>query len=123
MSRVPLSKERTVRDTPSQTELDRQPPREGENYVLSPLSSGFAVPSELQPTLRSKGQPTMTDETRRRQKREELMAKADRIIKADRMKLFIESRRTTKGPYSPEKSRAQLRYLFGGKHRKATIGE
>lgn len=65
----------------------------------------------------------MTDETRRRQKREELMAKADRIIKADRMKLFIKSRRSLKKPYSPEAGVALFRSLFRDTHRKATIGE
>ena len=123
MSRVPLPKERTIRDTTSQTELDRQPPREGENYVLSPLSSGFAVSSELQPTLRSKGQPTMTDETSRRQKREALMAKAKKMQQADRMKRFIEARRSLKKPYSPEAGTALFRSLFRDTHRKATISE
>lgn len=63
----------------------------------------------------------MTDETRRRQKREELMAKADRIIKADRMRQFIESRHSLKKPYSPEAGVALLRSIF--RDTKATISE
>lgn len=71
----------------------------------------------------------MTNETRRRQMREELKAKAKRMQEGDRkrrletIRLFIESRRTAKGPYSPEKCTAQLRDLFGGKHREAIIGQ
>ena len=64
----------------------------------------------------------MTDETRR-QKREELMAKARQMQQADRMRLFIESRRSLKKPYSPEAGAALLRSLFRDTHRKATIGE
>ncbi len=70
----------------------------------------------------------MTDENRR-QKRKELMAKAKQIQEADRkrrletIKLFIESRRNAMGPYTPEKCKAQLRELFGGKLRKAIHGE
>lgn len=71
----------------------------------------------------------MTNETRRRQMREELMAKARNMQEADRsrrieiIKRFIEVRRNAKGPYTPEKCKAQLRDLFGDKYRKATIGE
>lgn len=71
----------------------------------------------------------MNTETRRRQMREELMARAARIIEADRkrrletIKRVIESTRSIKGPYSPEKCRAQLRDLFGGKRREAVIDQ
>ena len=71
----------------------------------------------------------MTNETRRRQMREKLMAKATRIIEADRrrrleaVKRFSESARSIKGPYSPERRMAQLRELFGGRYRKAIHGE
>ena len=71
----------------------------------------------------------MTDETRRRQKREALMAKAKQMQEADRkshleaISLFIESRRSLKKLYSPEAGAALFRNLFGGKHRKADIGE
>ena len=70
-----------------------------------------------------KDNPTMTDETRRRQRREELMAKAMQMQEADRMKLFIEARRSLKKPYSPEAGVALFRSLFRDTHRKATIGE
>lgn len=69
----------------------------------------------------------MTNETRRRQMREKLMAKAARIIEADRrrrletVKRFSESARAIKGPYSPERRMAQLRDLFGGEHREAIL--
>lgn len=71
----------------------------------------------------------MTDEIRRRQKREELMAKARAMQEADRsrrieiIKRFIEARRNRKKPYSPEHGKEQLRDLFGGKRREANIGE
>lgn len=71
----------------------------------------------------------MTNETRRRQKREQLMAKAREMQEADRkshleaISLFIESRRSLKKPYSPEAGVTLFRSLFGDKHRKATIGE
>lgn len=71
----------------------------------------------------------MNDESRRRQKREELMARAGRIIEADRkhrletVKRISESARTIEGPYSPERRRAQLRDLFGGESRKAVLGK
>lgn len=64
----------------------------------------------------------MTDETRR-QKREALMAKAKKMQQADRMKLFIKSRRSLKKPYSPEAGVALFRSIFRDTHRKATIGE
>ena len=70
----------------------------------------------------------MNDETSRRQKREELMAKAQQMQEGDRkrrletVKRIIESR-NTKGPYSPERRMAQLRDLFGGRYRKAIHGE
>ena len=63
----------------------------------------------------------MTDETRRRQKREELVAKAKKMQQADNIKRIIENRRNLKGPYSPERCKEQLRDLFTGKHHKATI--
>lgn len=71
----------------------------------------------------------MTNETRRRQKRQELMAKAKKMQEDDRksrleaISLFIESRRSLKKPYSPEAGVALFRDLFGDKHRKATVGE
>lgn len=71
----------------------------------------------------------MTTETRRRQMREMLMAKANRIIEADRMrtretiKRIHESRRNLKRPYSPEAGVAMFRDFFGDRRRKATIGE
>lgn len=70
----------------------------------------------------------MNDDSRR-QMRDALMAKAKQMQEADRkhrleaIKLFIKSRRAIKGPYSPEKCTAQLRDLFGDKHRKAIFGE
>lgn len=69
----------------------------------------------------------MSKETRRRQMREMLKAKAKRIIEADEerrletVKRFSESARAIKGSYSPERRMAQLRELFGDKRRKATI--
>lgn len=71
----------------------------------------------------------MNDETRSRQMREALMAKAARIIEADRkrrlgtIRRISESARTIKGPYSPERRKAQLRDLFGGKRHEAVIGK
>lgn len=72
----------------------------------------------------------MTDEIRRRQKREELMAKAqqmqeeaDRKRRLETIKLFIERRRSSKKPYSPEAGMALFRDLFRDTHHKATIGE
>ena len=71
----------------------------------------------------------MTDETRRRQMRETLMAKAQQMQEGDRkrrletVKRFSESARSIKGPYSPERRMAQLRELFGGRYRKAIHGE
>lgn len=71
----------------------------------------------------------MTNETRRRQKREQLMTKARQMQEADRsrrieiIKRFIDIRNNSTRPYNPETGKAQLRDLFGGKHRKATIGE
>lgn len=59
--------------------------------------------------------------------REELMAKARRIMEADRsrrikdIEKFIESRRSSGRLYSPEKGKGLLRDLFGDKRRKATI--
>lgn len=70
----------------------------------------------------------MNDEIRR-QKREELMAKAQQMQEADRnrrletVKRIIKSARSIKGPYSPERRMAQLRELFGGERRKAIHGE
>ena len=71
----------------------------------------------------------MTDETRRRQMRETLMAKATRIIEADRQRRLENSRkiselrRNRKKPYSPESFAAEVRGLFGGESRNATIGK
>lgn len=71
----------------------------------------------------------MTDETRRRQKREQLMAKARHMQEADRsrrieiIKRFIEARRNRKKPYSPEHGKEQLRNLIGDERRKAIHGE
>lgn len=71
----------------------------------------------------------MNDETRRRQKREELMARAARIIEADRKRRLenfekiSELRRNRKKPYSPESFAAEVRDLFGGKRRNAAIGK
>lgn len=71
----------------------------------------------------------MTHETRRRQMREALMAKARQMQEADRqrrietVKRISESVRAISGPYSPERSKAQLRDLFGDGLRKAKIGE
>ena len=71
----------------------------------------------------------MTDETSRRQKRDELMAKAKQMQEADRksrleaISLFIESRRSLKKPYSPEAGVTLFRSLFRDTHRKATVGE
>lgn len=69
----------------------------------------------------------MTNETRRRQMREQLIAKARQMQEADRsrrikvIEKFTESRRSLKGPYSPERCKAQLRDLFGDKHRNAML--
>lgn len=71
----------------------------------------------------------MNDDNRRRKMRDALTAKAKQMQEADRkrrletVELFVKSRRAIKGPYSPEKCTAQLRDLFGGKHRKAIFGE
>ena len=71
----------------------------------------------------------MTDETRRRQMRETLMAKATRIIEADRQRRLEtireinELRRNRKKPYSPESFAAEVRELFGSKRRNAAIGK
>ena len=71
----------------------------------------------------------MNDETRRRQMRETLMAKATRIIEADRKRRLenfekiSELRRNRKKPYSPERFAAEVRDLFGGKRRNAAIGK
>lgn len=71
----------------------------------------------------------MNNESRRRQMREMLKAKAKGIIEADRqrclekVKLLHESRRTMKGPYSPERFTEHVRDLFGGQERKAIIGK
>lgn len=70
----------------------------------------------------------MEDEIRRRQKRSELMAKARQMQEASRKRRLetvkrIISSRTTTGPYSAERRKAQLRDLFGGTHREAVIGK
>ena len=71
----------------------------------------------------------MTTETRRRQMREMLMAKANRIIEADRQRRLEnfrkidELRRSRRGPYTPESFAAEVRSLFGDKKRTATIGK
>ena len=71
----------------------------------------------------------MTYETRRRQMREALMAKANRIIEADRqrrldtIRTIDEFRRNRKKPYAPELFAAEIRNLFGDDKRTATIGE
>ncbi len=71
----------------------------------------------------------MNTETRRRQMRKELMAKATRIIEADRKRRLenfekiSELRRNRKKPYSPERFAAEVRDLFGGRYRKAIHGE
>lgn len=69
----------------------------------------------------------MTDETRRRQKREELKAKAARIIESDRKRrlgivnAIIEARRNRRKPYSPESFAAEIRGLFEDKRRNTKI--
>lgn len=71
----------------------------------------------------------MTDDTRRRQKREELMAKAKQMQEADRKSrletfgMIERVRRDLKGPYSPEALAAKIRSLFGDEKRTATIGK
>ena len=61
----------------------------------------------------------MTNETRRRQKRQELMAKARQMQEADRrrrieiIKRIIDIRNNSTRPYNPETGKAQLRDLFG----------
>lgn len=71
----------------------------------------------------------MTDEIRRRQMREELMAKAKQMQEADRqrrlstLKMISEFRRNRKGPYSPETFAAEVRNLLDDKRRTATIGK
>jgi len=70
----------------------------------------------------------MTDETRRRQKREELKAKAARIIESDRERLretikeLSGVRRNLMGPYTPERLAAEFDNLFGSKRRTGKIG-
>lgn len=71
----------------------------------------------------------MTDETRRRQMRETLMAKAKQMQEADRQrrlntfKMINELRRNRKKPYSPESFAAEVRDLFGSERRTTTIGK
>lgn len=71
----------------------------------------------------------MTDETRRRQLREKLMAKARKMQEADRkrrletLKKIGGARRDLKGPYSPEAFAAKVRSLFGDGPREAKIGK
>ena len=71
----------------------------------------------------------MTDETRRRQMRDKLMARAKKMQEADQsrriaiIEKIIESRRNNRRPYSPERRKAQLRDLFGGKRHEAVIGK
>lgn len=70
----------------------------------------------------------MTHETRRRQMREALMAKAMQMQEADRkrrletFRKISELRRNRKKPYSPESFAAEVRGLFGGERRNAAIG-
>lgn len=71
----------------------------------------------------------MTDETRRRQMREALTAKARQMQEADRQRLLDtirtidKARRNLKKPYSPEVGVALFRDLFGGEKRTATISK
>jgi len=71
----------------------------------------------------------MTDETRRRQLREAIVAKArqmqeaDRLRRLDTIRTIDKARRSLKEPYSPEVGVALFRDLFGGEKRIATIGE
>jgi len=71
----------------------------------------------------------MTDETRRRQLREAIVAKArqmqeaDRLRRLDTIRTIDKARRSLKEPYSPEVGVALFRDLFGGEKRTATIGE
>lgn len=71
----------------------------------------------------------MTNETRRRQMREQLMAKAKKMQEADRqrrldtIRTIDEFRRNRKKPYAPELFAAEIRNLFGDDKRTATIGE
>lgn len=71
----------------------------------------------------------MTDETRRRQLRETLIATAKEMQEADRqrrldtIRTIDKARRSLKEPYSPESFAAKVRSLFGDEKRKATIGK
>lgn len=71
----------------------------------------------------------MTDETRRRQLRETLIATAKEMQEADRqrrldtIRTIDKARRDLKRPYNPEHFAARLDVLFGGKKRTATIGK
>lgn len=71
----------------------------------------------------------MTDETRRRQMREKLMAKAKKMQESDRQRRLDmfrridELRRNRKKPYSPEFFAAEVRDLFGNRKRTTAIGK
>lgn len=71
----------------------------------------------------------MNDETRRRQMRETLMAKAQQMQEGDRkrrlenFRKISELRRNRKKPYSPESFAAEVRELFGGERRNAAVGK
>ena len=71
----------------------------------------------------------MTNETRRRQMREALTAKARQLQEADRqrrletIRTIDRMRRDLKEPYAPETFAAKVRSLFGDEKRKATIGK
>lgn len=71
----------------------------------------------------------MTDETRRRQMREALTAKARQMQEADRqrrldtIRTIDKARRSLKEPYSPERFAAKVRSLFGDEKRTGKIGK
>lgn len=71
----------------------------------------------------------MTDEIRRRQKREQLMTKAREMQEADRKRrletfeMIDKVRRDLKVPYSPEALAAKIRSFFGDEKRTATLGK